>query len=175
MCKSFGKPAPAQYLSLLVFPTRLFNQFDKLCKIFLPFSQTSKAALLENWNKYLITKNILADFFSDSLLGTGAPNQFVHNKQLKALHATHETKHNSMQLTHLMQQTQQTHATFAFLTQWLCNSSNSHSSCHGKPMSIGNVWLCNIKHLQRICVAHDAVLFVSIMMLYCADHAAAKL
>ena len=54
---------PAQYLSLLVFPTRLFNQFDKLCKISLPFSQTSKAALLEKWNNFL-SEQIFDTFFA---------------------------------------------------------------------------------------------------------------
>ena len=121
MCKSFGEPAPAQYLSLLVFPTRLFNQFDKLCKIFLPFSQTSKAALLEKWNKYSITKNILADYLLWQPVGDRSSlrhhlpyarrdpqsNHFFHlafntpqchKKQLKAIHATHATQYNAVQL-----------------------------------------------------------------------------
>ena len=53
----------SQYLFLLVFAARLFNQFDKLCTISIPFSQTPKAARM-----LLEKKTSLQIFFSFLIL-----------------------------------------------------------------------------------------------------------
>ena len=163
---------PTRYPSLLVFPTRLFNQFDKLCKI--SFQSDFQSCLLEKRN----TIPVLNKFFaltSGALyvnILISATETLLQPAQRQSVTKKWEAQHSiiAMQLTQpkhnyciLCKTTHTFEATFA--------THESHLEATHVPWVLVFKTSCN----RNICREFDSFCrlwccIVPIMMLYCADY-----